>query len=118
MSRLVPLPLLLLGSSVGLLGCAQGMEGVTPSSSASHPGTEQITDTRVRPVGGEHPSLDSLPWARDALGAPKRAKAKAFEAAEVDPGILMYTEPPPGTRTPVYTPPETVDPEMIWPQDP
>ena len=39
---------------------------------------------------------------------------KAFEAAEVDLGMLLYTDPPPGTNTPVFTPPDSVDPGMIW----
>ncbi len=39
---------------------------------------------------------------------------KAFEASEVDPGMLLYTEPPLGTNMPVFTPPDSVDPEMIW----
>jgi len=36
----------------------------------------------------------------------------------MDPGILMYVEPPAGTDMPIWEPPENVDPEMIVPNDP
>lgn len=48
------------------------------------------------------------------LAAAKGARMKTFEATDVDPGRLPYTEPPPGTNTPVFIPPDNVDPEMIW----
>jgi len=42
----------------------------------------------------------------------------ARRAARMDPGILMYVEPPAGTDMPIWEPPENVDPEMIVPNDP
>ncbi len=57
--------------------------------------------------------LDSLSQVPDSLHL-SHDTTDAFGAAEVDPGILMYTEPPPATSMPVYTPPDGVDPAMVW----
>lgn len=111
MSRLVSLAVLFLGSSIGLLGCAQGLES---GSSASRVTPVQRPDSASIRSEWQSDALDSLPWASDSVHSLQDPTNVAFGAAEVDPGILMYTEPPPGTRTPVYTPPDSVDPDMIW----
>lgn len=115
MSRLAPLAALLIVGSVVLFGCAQGVErtvpatppsGTSPSKTGQGPGP---TD-RLGQAGWA--TLDPLPLAADSLQL-LQDTTDAFGAAEVDPGILMYTEPPPGTTTPVYTPSDSVDPAMI-----
>lgn len=55
-------------------------------------------------------------WGPDL--AEKWGEEEARQAARVDPGILIYTEPPAGTDMPILDPPEHVDPEMILPNDP
>lgn len=111
MNRLVSFAVLFLGSTIGLLGCAQGLES---GSSVSQATPVQRPDAANFRSEWEGAALDSLPWASDSLHVLQDTTNAAFGAAEVDPGILMYTEPPPGTSTPVYTPPDSVDPGMIW----
>ena len=107
---------LLVGSSIGVLGCAQGLE--RGASAVSPLETGRSTDSTLRVVEPERPGFDSRPWADDSLRVLRDREHAALETAEVDPGILMYTEPPPGTSMPVYTPPDSVDPDMIWPPNP
>ena len=80
--------------------------------------TGRSTDSTLRVVEPERPGFDSRPWADDSPRVLRDREHAALETAEVDPGILMYTEPPPGTSMPVYIPPDSVDPDMIWPPKP
>lgn len=112
MSRFALLASLIAGSALTLFGCAQGMSGA--SSSTSPLERRGYADTTIHYSSGEVAPVDSVPWAADSTRVPDGSKRAAFEAAAVDPGFLIYTEPPPGTDTTVYTPPEGVDPGMIW----
>lgn len=69
-------------------------------------------DTKLR---GGVPSLADTLSLPVAHGVRERwTERKAREAARVDPGILLYVEPPAGTSMPTITPPDRVDPGMIW----
>ena len=111
-SQIVHLAVLFVGLVLVVLGCAQGLQRKSPAGSPS--GTTQGADHATRLEEPGRILVDSLPSGPDSLVAVKGARMKAFEAAEVDPGMLLYTEPPPGTNMPVFTPPDSVDPEMIW----
>ena len=118
------MPALRVLSILTLLGCA----AYATSGFAQEPdGVEETTGAETTVLGAEgarensgieFPTVDSLrvPCACDAEATD--GKREAYQAAQADPGILMYTEPPAGTEMPIHEPPEDVDPEMIWPVDP
>lgn len=118
------MPALRVLSIVALIACAAyGTSGFAqePNGVEETMGAETIV---LRAEGaGANPRIEFLtgdslrvPCACDADST--EGKRKAYEAAQVDPGILMYTEPPAKTEMPAHEPPEDVDPEMIWPVDP
>jgi len=107
MSRVIPL-IVLLGVSIGVLGCTQELGRVTASAQKPVP----IKTARVGPP--ELPDAVRSPWARDFLREGEESRGEALRAAQIDPGILMYTDPPPGTDMPVYMPPKNVDPGIFW----
>jgi hypothetical protein len=111
-SRIFLLAVLFVGLPLVVLGCAQGLQRNSPTGPSS--GTVQEADPTARLGEPGRILVDSLPSGADSLAAAGGARMRAFGAAEVDPGMLLYTEPPPGTNTPVFTPPDSVDPGMIW----
>ena len=110
MLRLLPRSVLLVGLTIGLSACAHGLERsatVSPSERRGATDSTALVPEPKRPaVGTQLVVPDSVHWARGHA---------AREAAEVDPGMLLYTAPPPGTDMPIDTPPDSVDPDMIWP---
>lgn len=117
-SRIPPLVVVLAGLLWVLCGHAQDPKEVgspTIAGQTSHlPGDSKLgapavpVDTPVVPFSGVPDSLGEWPW----------NDSSAARAARVDPGILIYTEPPAGTDMPILRPPEDVDPEMVWPGKP
>lgn len=114
MPRLVPFVVLLVGSSVAVFSCAEEAGSVTPGPSAPNQGRVQVLDTTGSPALREVPSLDASPWVRDSLGGTGGTKEGALGAAWIDPGILIYAEPPPGTDMLIYRSPPNVDPGIFW----
>lgn len=115
--------LLVNGVLWGLYRCTPQPEVEKPSTSADHIAhrvegealggamTASVrVDTPVVPFLGVP---DSLGW-----GWPQGDSTAAVRAARVDPGMLVYTEPPAGTDMPTLEPSEPVDPEIIWPAEP
>lgn len=113
--------LLCTGLFWGVYGCTHGA-GAVKTSTATVPTAhwregEAVdgprdpsgqVDTPVVPFSGRPDSLGGWPWPDSA----------AVRASRIDPGILIYTDPPSGTNMPTLEPPKHVDPEMIWPLDP
>lgn len=115
MSRAAQLAVLLVGMSVVGLGCVQ-RGGLVTASTPEQRAPHMVEDTiRLSQQEMSHGSSTRLP---DSLRARTKGTPDALEAARVDPGILLYAEPPPGTRMPIHMPPENMDSEMIWPVDP
>ena len=68
-------------------------------------------------VGIEPPVADTLVSPPAGGTDSTEGKKEAYDAARVDPGILMHREPPVGTEMPTHRPPEDVDPKMTLPAD-
>lgn len=115
MSRFASCGFLIAGLLVGAVGCAPE-QGRFVSAPAPGSQDKQPNATPLSPLPTH--SSEVLPWAPDSLSKATQGRSKAFEAARIDPGILMYVEPPQGTEMPALEPPKHVDPEMIWPPDP
>jgi hypothetical protein len=118
MSRLVPIVVLLVGGSVGGLGCTQALGPAITSASAPDQRRKPDRESTARPDSPELSAAIPAPLAHDSLQGRANERAEALEAAQVDPGVLMYMEPPSGTNMPIQVPPKNVDPEMVWPSPP
>jgi hypothetical protein len=93
------LPLLL---TIGLVNSAPSC--AQPTDSLAHPHTPPPF---LVPPSSIPDSLLDAEWA---------SYHDALEAARVDPGILHYVVPLPGTVMPTLTPRDSVDPTMIHPR--
>lgn len=114
--RVLPIVALLACAACGPSGLAQEPDGLEETTGAEPPVLRAERAEENPRIGLL--TVDSL-RVPCACGADSTGeKRKAYQAAQVDPGILMYTEPPAGTEMPTHEPPEDVDPQMIWPVDP
>jgi len=83
----------------------------------SAPSCAQPADSLARPPSA--PSfLVPAPSVPDSLRDAEWASYQdALGAARVDPGILHYVVPPPGTKMPQLGTSDSTDPAMIYPKD-
>lgn len=83
----------------------------------STPSYAQSADSLARP-DSPPPFLVPAPSIPDSLlDAEWASYQDALEAAHVDPGILHYVVPPPGTKMPQLGSSDSADPAMIYPKD-
>lgn len=121
-TKLIPLALLLAGSLWGLYSYAQQPREIDTVAATGpavpHQGrTEALAGPRIPPLSGDT-SIVPFSWMADSLEERFASDSAAVQAARVDPGILIYTDPPSGTDMPTLTLPENVDPEMVRPGEP
>lgn len=120
--RLLPLVVLAAGTIAiyGPSSFAQAPEDSGGSGEAAirslSPRLIETTESPTVPSTSADTLYEPFSWVPDL--AEECGEALARQAARMDPGILIYTEPPAGTDTPIWEPPEHVDPEMILPNDP
>lgn len=86
------------------------------------PSCAQPADSLARPPSPPSflvpaPPVPALPVPDSLLDAEWASYQNALAAARVDPGILHYVVPPPGTKMPQLGTSDSADPAMIYPKD-
>lgn len=77
----------------------------------------QSADSLARPPSPPSFLVPAPPVPDSLLDAEWASYQNALEAARIDPGILHYVVPPPGTKMPQLGASDSADPAMIYPKD-
>lgn len=83
----------------------------------STPSCAQPADSLARPPSPPSFLVPAPPVPDSLLDAEWASYQDALEAARIDPGILHYVVPPPGTKMPQLGASDSADPAMIYPKD-